>query len=117
MQVLKPWNVKITVVPEVLGALIAVSEQPQKHLKNIGILIVTSCLQKAEVILSSLRGNVIKKENNNNNNRFISSSILLHGSSPRNLYVMCMLDVFTNFFFFFFFINKYKVSAMDLSIM
>ena len=38
--------------------------------------------------------------NNNNNNRFISSSILVHGSSPRNLYVVCMLDVFTNFFFF-----------------
>ena len=53
--------------------------------------------------------------NNNNNNRFISSSILLHGSSPRNLYVVYMLDVFTNVFFFFS-INIYKVRAMALSI-
>ena len=54
----------------------------------------------------------IQYNNDNNNNRFISSSILLHGSSPRNLYVVCMLDVFTIFFS----INIYKVRAMALSI-
>ena len=61
-----------------------------------------------------LNNNNDNNDNNNNNNRFISSSILLRGSSPRNLYVVRMLDVFTNVFFFNIYI--YKVRAMALSI-
>ena len=78
----------------------------------------SSILQEGAELRDKRSSTIEKKNifnnNNNNNNRFISSSILLHGSSPINLYVVCMLDVFTNFFFFFIYI--YIVRAMALSI-
>ena len=44
------WNVKATVIPVVAGALGAVSEELMNHLKNNGIPIVISCLQKAALL-------------------------------------------------------------------
>ena len=40
------WNVKATVIPVLVWALIIVSEELESHQESIGIPIVTSCLQK-----------------------------------------------------------------------
>ena len=54
LQVQKLWDVKATVIPIVAGALGIVSEEPENHLKTIGIPIVISCLQKAPLLRTAL---------------------------------------------------------------
>ena len=54
LQVQKLWDVKATVIPIVAGALGIVSEEPENHLKTIGIPIVISCLQKAPLLGTAL---------------------------------------------------------------
>ena len=46
----KSWDVKATVIPIVVGTLGTVSEELKNHLKNIGVPIITSCLQKAALL-------------------------------------------------------------------
>ena len=41
------WDVKTTITPIVVRALGTVSEELEKYLKTIAILIVISCLQEA----------------------------------------------------------------------
>ena len=50
LQVQKLRDVKATVIPIVVGALGIVSEELENHLKNIGILIVITCLQKVALL-------------------------------------------------------------------
>ena len=47
LQLQKSWDVKAAVIPIVIAALGAVSEELENQLKTIGIPIVVSCLQKA----------------------------------------------------------------------
>ena len=47
LQEKKLWNVKATVIPVLVGALLTDSEELENHEKTIEIPIVTSCLQKA----------------------------------------------------------------------
>ena len=53
-QVQKLWDVKATVIPIVVGALGTVNEELENHLKNIGVPIITSCLQKAALLETAL---------------------------------------------------------------
>ena len=44
-------DIKATAIPIAVGALETVSEELENHLKNIGILIVVTCLQKAALLV------------------------------------------------------------------
>ena len=47
LQAQKLWDVKVAVIPIVVGALGTFSEELENHLKTVGTPIVISCLQKA----------------------------------------------------------------------